>query len=231
MDAISPGLKTLSECSLLQAQFLGSCLANGALDGEGRHDVGHHIFGESEIVEQELGRLLVLEVPHHALGKSADGSVGHAAQTHGYIVAGEQNLVNLVEQLRLVLLHPCQLGGREVAWRVQQMTEALVGTEVVESLLTIGHGTRVAPDDTRTEHLLVLVDTYQTVHLVGNTDGLDVVCRSTGIGHDFLQRKLGIVPPHLGVLLSPASLDGHDGSFFLGIKSSSGADSSICVYE
>ena len=95
------------------------------------------------------------------------------------------------------------------------MTQALVSTEILKSLLTVWDGTGVAPDDGRTQSLQVLIHTNETMHLIRNTDGLDLLSRGSSLNHDFLQTQLGIVPPHLGILLSPTSLDGRNRRFFL----------------
>jgi hypothetical protein len=56
------------------------------------------------------------------------------------------------------------------------------------------------------------------VHLVRDAYGLYVVAGGTGLGHDFLEGQLGIVPPHLWVLFGPSGLHGLDGSLVFRIK-------------
>ena len=205
--------------ALFQTEFLGSSAADRALHTECRHDVGDDALGESIVVEQELGRTVLLEVPKHALGESADRGVHHSAQAHGQIVAGQHDFVNLLEQLGFVLFHPRQFGSGEVAGRVEQMAQALVCTQFAEGFLTVGHSARVAPDDARAEHLLVLVHADEAVHLVRNADSLDVVALGSGVCHDFPKRQLRIFPPRVGVLFCPSGLYSHDGSFFFREKS------------
>ena len=204
--------------TLLQSEFISSSLANYALDRECRSDVGNHALIKSEVIEQELGRLLGCKVPHHTLRKTADGSLHLTGKLHGKIVAWKHNLINLVEELRFVLLHPRQLRGSKVTRRVEQVAQAEVFAQVTESLLAIRYGTGVAPDDRWAQHLLVLVNANQSVHLIRDTDSEDVLTLGTAFSHDFLQRQLGIIPPHLWVLLSPSSLHRHDRRFMIWIK-------------
>ena len=110
--------------SLLQTQFLGSSLADYALYRESRNDVGNHILIETEIIKQELGRLLCLEVPHHTLRKSADSSLSLTGKFHCQIITWEHNLIYLIEKLRFILLDPCQFRSGKVTWRIEQITQA-----------------------------------------------------------------------------------------------------------
>ena len=114
--------------SLLQTQFLGSSLADYALYRESRNDVGNHILIETEIIKQELGWFLCLEVPHHTLRKSADSSLSLTGKFHCQIITWEHNLIYLIEKLRLILLDPCQFGSGKVTWRIEQITQAEILT-------------------------------------------------------------------------------------------------------
>ena len=205
-------------CAFCQTCLLRCCLAYRALNGEGRHDVGNDVLGESEVVEQHLCGLLLLEVPHHAFRQSADGGVYLAGELHGEVVARQHNLINLAEELGFVLLHPCQLGSGEVARRVEQMFQTGVRTESLEGLLAIGHGARVTPDDSIAQHLLVFVHAYEAVHLIRDADGLDVLALGACLRHNLLQCQFGVAPPHLGVLLCPSRLHGLDGCLLLRIE-------------
>ena len=82
------------------------------------------------------------------------------------IIGGQHDLVDAVKYLGLVLLHPRELGGGEVAGRVEQMAQALLGTQLLESLAAVGHGAAVAPDDGVAQGLALAVDTHQAVHLI-----------------------------------------------------------------
>ena len=112
--------------SLLQTKFLSGSLADYALNREGRNNICEHTLIESEIIKQELGRLLCLEVPHHTLRKSADSSLSLTGKFHCQIITWEHNLINLTEKLWLILLDPRQFGSGKVAWRIEQITQAEV---------------------------------------------------------------------------------------------------------
>ena len=198
-----------------QSGLFGSLCRHLTLCAEGGHDGGEHRAVEAEIVEQEVGGLVLLEVPEHALAESTHGGAGFATEAHGDIVAGQHHLVDLSEQFGLMFLHPCQLGGGEVAGRVEQVLQTVLLAQVVEGPFAIGNGTRVAPDDGGAQSLLLLVDTHQSVHLIGDTDGLDVVSCGTCLLHNLSDAQFGVGPPHLGVLLGPTGLEGDDRCFRL----------------
>ena len=200
----------------LQPQLLGGGGADHALLAERGHDVGYQAAVEAVVVEQELCHAVLLEVPEHAFRQSADGGVHRARQAHGQIVAGQHHLVYLAVHLGLVILHPCQLGGGEVAGRVEQMAQALVGAQGLEGLLAVGHGARVAPDDGGAQGPQVAVHAHQSVHLVADADGGYLVALHAAVGHNLLERLLGVLPPRVGLLLGPSGLDGHDGGLLLG---------------
>ena len=161
--------------AFLQAQLLSGGLAYRTLHREGGHDGRQHALAKTIVIEQELGGFLLLEVPHHSLRETADSSLRLAAQSHGDIVAWQHDLVYLVKHLRLVLLHPSQLGGGEISRGIQQMPQALICSQRVESALTILNGARVTPNDRGAQDLLVFVYTYQAMHLVRDTYGQDIL--------------------------------------------------------
>ncbi|CUQ18400.1 Uncharacterised protein [Segatella copri] len=88
----------------------------------------------------------------------------------------------------------------------------------MKSLLAVRYGTRVAPDDTRTQNLLILINTNQAMHLVRDTNSKDIFTLGTRFCHDFLKRQLSIIPPHLRILLCPTGLYSHNGCFMIRIE-------------
>ena len=136
-------------CTLGQVQFTGHVGLHPSLLGKGGPDISYQRVVEAVVVHQEIGHATATEVPKHAFGQAGDGGTHLARQAHGYIVAGEHHLIYLFIHLRLVLLDPCQLGGGEVARRVEQMRQASFLSQSFESPLSVGHSARVAPDDGR----------------------------------------------------------------------------------
>ena len=208
-----------NRCAFLESQLLSCLLGNYALYWESRNDVGQHTLVKSVVIKQELGRFLLLEIPHHTFRKSADGCLYLARQFHGQIVTGQHDFVYLVKQLWLILLDPSQFGSSKIAWWIEQALQTTLFAKITESLITIRHGTRITPDDTWTQHVLLLVHAHQTVHLIWNTYSKDVFSLGTSLCHNSLKRQLGIVPPHLWVLLCPPCLDSHDRCLMVRIKS------------
>ena len=66
------------------------------------------------------------------------------------------------------------------------MAQALVASQLAESLFAVRDSTRVTPDDGRAQLLKVFVHANQSVHLIRDTHGLDVVALDAAVGHDFL---------------------------------------------
>ena len=156
------------------------------MNAERRNDISHQGGVKTIIIEKKVCHTVLLEVPEHSLRKTADGRIHLAGKAHGNIVARKHHLIYLTEHFRLILLHPRQLGGSEVAGGVQQVRQALFSTQVMESTLAVRNGTGVAPDDGRTKRLLVLIDTHQAVHLIGNADGRNVIGCSADFCHHLL---------------------------------------------
>ena len=95
------------------------------------------------------------------------------------------------------------------------MREAFLLAQRFKGLLSISNGTRVAPDDGGAQCLLILVDTHQSVHLVGDADGFDVGTVYARFGQDGLRSLLQVCPPAFWVLLSPSLLHCQDGCLAL----------------
>ena len=108
-------------------------------------------------------------------------------------------------QLRLVVAHPQNFGGRKACQRrVGGDLDETFGPHTGGDLLTLCGCALVAPDDGGPQHLSVGVQHHQAVHLPGNTDAPDLAAVHPG-GH-FLQRGVGGLPPVGGVLFRPAVL-------------------------
>ena len=201
-----------------EPDFVGSGSAEPALLSEGRTDGGDDTFVESEPVQQPGRERTLLEIPEDTLGKAAHGGAGLAGEAQGDIVPGEHYLVDLPEYLGLVILHPRKLGGGEVSGRVEQMLQAILRAQGLEGLLPVGNGAGVAPDDGGAEGFAVLVHAHQAVHLVGDTDGGDILAGGSGNPHHLGRGYFHIAPPGIGVLLGPTAPGRSDGSLGLGIE-------------
>ena len=67
------------------------------------------------------------------------------------------------------------------------MAQALLSTNLLESLLAIGNSARVAPDDAGTQHLQILINAYQTVHLITDADSHNILASGICICHNLFQ--------------------------------------------
>ena len=223
-----------------EAQDLRRFLRQVALLAEGGTDLRDEVRVEAELVQQAVGHLVLAEIPEDALGQAADGGAHRVGQAHGDVVAREHDLVDAFVHLRLVLLHPGEFRGGEVAGVVQQVVQAPVGAQGPEGVVAVGDGAGVAPDDGRAQDIAVLVHAHEAVHLVGDADGLDVgggegLALQGGLAADLLQDVGGgefqVGPPHGRVLFGEAGLLGHDGRLALRIEGGGHALAGLDAHE
>ena len=170
------------------------------------------------MIQQLLRHIAPLKIPENAFRQSRDRGGNGATQPHGNVFAGKHHLVDALEYGRLVIFNPCQFGGSEVAGRVEQMVQAKLFAQSVKRFGTIGHSTRIAPDDSRAQHLLMLIDTYQAVHLVRDANGGNVAACHAGLLQQLLRHNASVVPPVGGILFGPATLWRVDGGLVRWIK-------------
>ena len=111
------------------------------------------------------------------------------------------------------------------------MAEALFTAEFGEGLLAVGHGTGVAPDDGVTQRLQVFVHADEAVHLVRDTDGLDIRFVGMALRHDVCRCRFQIVPPCVWCLFCPSLTEGLDGCFCLGVEGSRYALPALCIHQ
>ena len=112
------------------------------------------------------------------------------------------------EDLRLVLLHPEQLGEGEVGQRgIGDERDEPVEADALGEQIALRLGALVAPDHRRAKYLAGRVEQYAAVHLAGQTDCFDLVFGAC-FAQDGGDRQAGGVPPVFGILLCPASVLG-----------------------
>ena len=75
------------------------------------------------------------------------------------------------------------------------MSQATLLSKFHERLLAIGHGTRVTPDNGITKRFLVLIHAHETMHLIRDTYGTDILTTDTCVVHCLRKSLLGILPP------------------------------------
>ena len=133
-----------------------------------------------------------------------------AGQAVSKIILGEHDPADLRKELRLILAHPKQLRGGEAGKGqiARQRQQALLAEVIVERIGLLA-GAAVIPEDGGTDHLVVLVQGYQTVHLAaeaqtGDLGGVDVLEQ---LGYTNTKSR----PPLLGILLRPTGLRHHKG--------------------
>ena len=190
----------------------------GLQPGKGRRPLGHHAGDLRGLVH--LGKQSGIDVQlfQHFLAPAA---VRHVQQLHAgsvgdlggklpgehvaHIVLGQQDVGALGVQLRLMLADPQNLrGGKARQGRVGGDLNQPLLAHPLGDLLALGGGALVTPDDGPPQHLALLVQHHQAVHLAGNAHALDV----PGVHAAFLKNRpkglAGGVPPVQRLLLGPA---------------------------
>ena len=121
----------------------------------------------------------------------------------------------------LVVHHPFQFGSGEIAGGVEQVGEAFFISDFPKCPLPCFDRPAVAPDDGGAQQGLVFIHQNQSVHLVGNADGLDVLRPDARLCQQFFGSEANMLPPHFRVLLCPSLLRGTDRHFcFWGLHDS-----------
>ena len=189
------------------------------LSGLGQADISSDIADDLEALKQ-LGHLTLADaadIQHlpapalmlHIQQQHAGGVGVVAGMDAGELIVdeilGQHDPADAPEILRLVLLHPQELGGGEpgegnVSGELGQLFLADHIVEVVHLLV----GAAVVPEDRGADHPVVLVQNDQAVHLAAaaHTGYLADI----NIPGQLLQAVLHRRPPVLGVLLGPAGM-------------------------
>ena len=218
--------------SFLQAQLLCGSTGQEALLAEGRPNLWQDCLVETEAGQQTGGRFVFDKIPEDAFRQTADGRADGPRHPGGDIVARKHHLPDAFVKRRFILLHPRELGGGEVARRIEQVLQTPVFPQPFISLLAVRNGARVTPDDGGAQHVQVLVDADQPVHLVGDADGLDIFfVDGIRLPKDVPRRFLEIGKPLRGILLGPAGLLGADGRLGLRIEGGGNATSASGLHQ
>ena len=199
--------------SSLQPHFCCSSLRHDTLLRESWYDISYQWLIKSIIVKQEFGDLILLEIPEHAFRQATHRCVSNSWQTQCQIITRQHHLIYFIIQVRFILLNPCQLSCSKVTWRIQQVRQALLATQITESSLAIRHSTWITPDNSRTQRLVVLVYTNQSVHLIWNTNGFNFFGLSATFSHNLLQWEFCVLPPRVRILLGPTCFNSHNRRF------------------
>ena len=109
--------------------------------------------------------------------------------------------------LRLVVAHPENLGGRESRQRrVRGDLNQTLRADLLRDFVALGGGALVTPDDGTAQNLAVFIEHDKAVHLAGNTESAHKSRIHAGLIQHGADRVLRGVPPVGGILLGPAVL-------------------------
>ena len=190
--------------------------------GDFRLHFAHHL-----IAFKQLGHLIQPHVTnlHHFLGpglvlhvqQQDTGSIGiiagvHAGQPIIDVILGQHDLGDPAEILRLILLHPDQLGrGKAGKGDVGGILgQFILADHIVQIIHRVGSAA-IVPQNGGANHPIVFVQGYQAVHLsaaadTDNAGGVKALQQFPNAVHTG-------VPPIIGLLLAPAGLRKIQGIF------------------
>ena len=130
-----------------------------------------------------------------------------AGQLVAHVVLGQKDLTDAAVDLRLVLLHPQNLGRGEACQRViTRNAHQIFLAQPQAHIIALFAGALVVPQDSRPQRYALLVQQHQPVHLPAHTDRGHLRRIDAGL----LQRRAHAlhraVPPQIGVLFAPQRL-------------------------
>ena len=151
-----------------------------------------------ERLEHLVAPAAVRDVEEERARRVRDVDRALARQPQPDVVLRQQDVRDPRIRLGLVVPQPEELRRREAGQRaVPGQLDQPLEADALLDLGALGRGALVVPEDRRAQHLLVLVERDEAVHLAGEADrrGLDV---------EVGERGLGRAPPVLRILLGPA---------------------------
>jgi hypothetical protein len=106
--------------------------------------------------------------------------------------------------LGLILLHPKNFGRRKTRERViaSGLDQSLLAQPAAD-LVTLRTRALVVPQDGRAQHLPILVQQHEAVHLPCQPDAVHVVCLYAGRSQHLAHAVCSPIPPETRVLLAP----------------------------
>ena len=138
-----------------------------------------------DVVEERAGRV-----------RGVDRVLARHAEAH--VVLRQQHVADAGVRFRLVLPEPEELRRREAGQRtVPRLGDQVVAAEAILDLGALRAGALVVPQDRGADHLLLVVEHDEPVHLAGKAD-------RGRLDGERRERGLSGAPPVLGILLRPA---------------------------
>ncbi len=151
------------------------------------------------------GPLPVFDVQKQHAGGIGEICGEGAAQHVAEVVLRQHDLSDPAEALRLMLLQPEQLGGGEAReGNVGGAGGKFIFTDGLIQVVGFRLGAAVVPENGRADHLILIVQDHQTVHLAAEAEPLDLLLRDTRTEPGDAPPKGG--EPVLRILLGPARL-------------------------
>ena len=129
-----------------------------------------------------------------------------AADPVADIVLGQQEQLRPCERVRLMLLHPQQLGQREALQRRIARDCPQQAAQPLLDLPALLRRARVIPENGGTQRLVLPVQQDEPVHLAGEADALHPAVLQRRRCRQLTERFDRSPHPILGILLAPARL-------------------------
>ena len=131
----------------------------------------HLAFGNAANIQHFFRPVLVLHIQQEHTGSIGIIAGMHTRQNVVDIILGEHDLCDFGKVLRLVFLHPEDLGSGEACeGNVGRQPGQLVLTDLVIQVIHLLCGSAVIPKNCRTDNLIIFIQHHQAVHLAAAAD-------------------------------------------------------------
>ena len=188
----------------LQPCVLGDQFADPARDLWRFDHAWQQAAVDAELVNQRVGPAAIDDVEQRRPRGVGDVAGELTGEAEPDIVLRQQDLPGPLVCRRLVVAHPQQLGGGEARQhRVGGLFEDHLGPGGVVDPIHLSLAALVAPDQRRSDDMVIGVEQHQPVHLAREADGGDIVRGDIRLAEHFANCLLGGLPPVLRTLLSP----------------------------
>ncbi len=123
------------------------------------------------------------------------------------VILRQQNMPNTFEIPRLVIAHPQQLRQRKSSkHRIRRMLQHRRCAKALIDPIHLGLTALIAPDERRTDCVVVAIENHQPVHLPGKSDASHLIARDSSGSQRTANRFERRIGPILRALLGPQRL-------------------------
>ena len=152
------------------AQSFGNLRLHGADAFIAFKELRHLGFGNSADIQHFLAPDFLLHIQQHAGGIGIVAAV-NTGENVVDVILGKHDLCNPRKVLRLIFLHPKDLGGgKSSKGNIGSQLRQLVLADLVIQIVHLLCGSTVIPENRGTDNVIVFIQHHQTVHLAAAAD-------------------------------------------------------------